>query len=99
MKPGETGDYRDKSDRTSEHRGASNGMRMWAAFRAAEVAEKPGIELTRMNRAETAEAVFVLAHRIKISKGVRKIPPPVPVNPESSPSPAPRKWLSVLKVP
>ena len=50
---------------------------------------RPEIELTRINSAETADAVFVFAQRIKISKGVRNMPPPVPVNPESSPSPAP----------
>ena len=50
---------------------------------------KPEIELARMKSAETAEAVLVLAQRIRITKGVKKIPPPTPVNPESRPSPAP----------
>ena len=49
----------------------------------------PAMEFTRINRAETAEAVFVLAHPINITKGDKNIPPPVPVRPDKSPRPAP----------
>jgi hypothetical protein len=45
----------------------------------------PAIEFTRMNTTEVAAAVFVGAQRMTIISGVRKIPPPVPVRPESSP--------------
>src|SRR5260370_41610585 len=58
---------------------------------------RPEIELTRMNSAETADAVFVFAQRMKIKIGVRKIPPPVPVNPESSPRPAPTETAMVFE--
>src|SRR5438445_8161755 len=50
---------------------------------------RPAIELTKINMAEMAEAVFVRAQCMKITSGVKKIPPPVPVRPESKPSPAP----------
>src|SRR3954454_25076527 len=50
---------------------------------------KPVAELTRINNAETAAAVLVRAQRISSSSGVRKIPPPVPVRPDSKPKPAP----------
>jgi len=66
-----------RADRTSEHAAASNGnANVGSCFVLLRLPRSPEIELTRMNRAETAEAVFVLAHRIKISKGVRKIRPP-----------------------
>ena len=50
---------------------------------------RPDSEFTSMNSAETAEAVLVRAQCIKIRSGVRKMPPPVPVNPASNPRPAP----------
>ena len=37
----------------------------------------------------TAAAVFVRAQRMRRRSGVKKIPPPVPVRPESKPRPAP----------
>ena len=53
---------------------------------------RPDAELSRMNGADTAAAVLVRPQRRKIRSGVRKIPPPVPVRPDSRPSspPAPR---------
>ena len=50
---------------------------------------KPEAEFTKIKSAETADAVFVFAHPIKIASGVKKIPPPVPVRPDKSPNPAP----------
>lgn len=50
---------------------------------------RPETELTKINSAETADAVFVRAHPINITSGVKKIPPPVPVKPAKSPNPAP----------
>ena len=50
---------------------------------------RPEAEFTRMKSAETAAAVLVRARRMSKSSGVRKMPPPVPVRPDSSPSPAP----------
>ena len=50
---------------------------------------RPAIELTRMNKAETAAALRIDAQRQNRSSGVRKIPPPVPVRPERKPMPAP----------
>src|SRR5262249_46361144 len=55
---------------------------------------KPAIELTKMNIAEIAEAVFVGAQWRIITTGVRKMPPPVPVSPERSPSPPPTTMAS-----
>src|SRR5260370_41665630 len=42
-----------------------------------------------MNSAETAAACRICAHRQNSRSGVRNIPPPVPVNPERNPRPAP----------
>src|SRR5260370_41984990 len=50
---------------------------------------KPAIEFTKMNNAETADACFVFAQFKKSKRGVRKIPPPVPVRPERNPMPEP----------
>lgn len=50
---------------------------------------RPDTEFAKINSAETAEAVFVLAHPINITSGVKNIPPPVPVRPDKSPNPAP----------
>src|ERR1035437_8233734 len=55
----------------------------------ARLPSRPEAEFTRMKRAETAAAVLVRAQRISRSSGVRKMPPPVPVRPESNPRPAP----------
>src|ERR1700736_972183 len=49
----------------------------------------PAMELTRMNNAETAAACRMWAHRKNKRRGVRKIPPPVPVRPERNPTAAP----------
>ena len=38
-----------------------------------------------MNRADTAAVFLTSAQRISSSKGVKKIPPPVPVNPDKKP--------------
>jgi hypothetical protein len=54
--------------------------------------DRPETELTKMNSAETADAVFVLAHPINMTSGVKKIPPPVPVKPAKSPNPAPTPY-------
>src|SRR5438046_9118484 len=50
---------------------------------------RPAIEYTHMKSAETAAACRMCAHRQKSRTGVRKIPPPVPVNPARKPRPAP----------
>src|SRR5207244_8761925 len=50
---------------------------------------RPAIEFTKINNAETADACFVFAHLEKRRRGVRKIPPPVPVRPERNPMPEP----------
>jgi hypothetical protein len=47
------------------------------------------MEFTKMNTEETAATVFVAAQRHRSINGVRNIPPPVPVRPESKPRPAP----------
>src|SRR5262249_31110313 len=48
---------------------------------AAKLPVSPASEFTRMNTALAADAIFVGAQRRRISTGVRKIPPPVPVSP------------------
>src|SRR6476661_5813716 len=50
---------------------------------------RPAIEFTKINNAETADACFVFAQLEKSKRGVRKIPPPVPVRPERNPMPEP----------
>jgi hypothetical protein len=50
---------------------------------------RPETEFTKTNNAETEDAVFVRAHPISITSGVKNIPPPVPVKPAKSPNPAP----------
>ncbi len=50
---------------------------------------KPAIEFTKINGAEIAAAVFVFAHFKKIKSGVKNIPPPTPIRPESNPRAAP----------
>ena len=42
-----------------------------------------------MKSAATPEVIRVVAHPIVNSNGLRKIPPPTPVSPASSPMPAP----------
>ena len=58
-------------------------------FVAVKLPARPETELTKINTAETADAVFVFAHPINIASGVKNIPPPVPVRPDKSPNPAP----------
>src|SRR5207302_8404201 len=50
---------------------------------------RPAIEFVKINNAETADACFVFAQLEKSRRGVRKIPPPVPVRPERNPMPEP----------
>src|SRR6184192_4454655 len=52
---------------------------------------RPAIEFAKINNAETADACFVFAQLEKSKRGVRKIPPPVPVSPERNPKPEDRK--------
>jgi hypothetical protein len=42
-----------------------------------------------MKHADAAAVCFALAHRQSTSKGLRKIPPPIPTIPEITPMPAP----------
>src|SRR5258708_37280235 len=51
---------------------------------------KPATELTRMNAAATPEVSFVVVQCISSSTGLRKMPPPTPVSPESIPMTAPK---------
>lgn len=46
---------------------------------------RPETELTRMNAAARLALSRMSAHRVKTSNGLRKMPPPVPVNPERNP--------------
>ena len=50
---------------------------------------KPEIELTRMNATATPDVSLVLAQFIMSSTGLKKMPPPTPVRPESKPITAP----------
>ena len=52
-----------------------NGMDCLALTKPA----RPAIEFTKINAADTADACFVFAQLEKSKRGVRKIPPPVPV--------------------
>src|SRR2546429_8422935 len=49
----------------------------------------PAIEFNKINNEKTADACFVFAQLEKSKRGVRKIPPPVPVSPERNPMPEP----------
>ncbi len=49
----------------------------------------PARELTRMKAAAMAALVRMLLQRRKSSNGLKKMPPPTPVIPETNPSPAP----------
>jgi len=49
----------------------------------------PEIELNRIKALDNPPAVRGPANPTKSNSGVRKIPPPVPVNPESKPKTAP----------
>src|SRR5204863_2042697 len=61
---------------------------------AVQFPSSPAMELTKMNMAEMADAVFVGAQWRKITSGVRKIPPPVPVSPDRSPKAPPMTTAS-----
>ena len=50
---------------------------------------RPEMEFKRIKAADTAAVCFVPAHPMNRIRGVRKIPPPTPTVPESSPIPAP----------
>lgn len=52
---------------------------------------KPAIELTKTKLADSPDDWRVSAHPITSKSGERKIPPPVPVNPESKPIAAPER--------
>src|ERR1041385_2704401 len=54
----------------------------------------PAIELTRMKGAATAEVCLVPAQPAISSSGLRKMPPPTPVSPESNPRPPPMSMAS-----
>src|SRR5438445_11814683 len=69
----------------AERTSANAGMDCLALTKPA----RPAIEFTRINNAETADACFVFAQLEKSKRGVRKIPPPVPVRPERNTMPAP----------
>jgi hypothetical protein len=43
------------------------------------------MELARINAADVPDVGRVPAHLVNSSRGLRKIPPPVPVSPDSSP--------------
>ena len=51
----------------------------------------PAIELTKMNKAETAAVFFISAQRISKMIGLKIIPPPIPIIPENNPITAPIK--------
>lgn len=55
---------------------------------------KPAIEFTRIKTTEAAAVAFTGAHFINKIKGVKKIPPPVPVRPAKNPIPAPEDTLT-----
>src|SRR5438270_2721183 len=69
----------------AERMNANAGMDCLALTKPA----RPAIEFTKMNNAETADACFVFAHLENRRRGVRNIPPPVPVRPERNPIPEP----------
>ena len=50
---------------------------------------RPAREFTKMKAAETPADSFAPAQFLNSNSGVRKMPPPDPVSPESSPIPAP----------
>ena len=52
----------------------------------------PAVEFTRMKAADTPPVSRISAQLAKISRGLRKMPPPVPVRPESRPMPRRRGW-------
>jgi hypothetical protein len=51
----------------------------------AKLPASPAVELTKMKAAEVPDVGRVPAQPVNSSKGLRKIPAPVPVNPESRP--------------
>src|SRR6266508_3792257 len=62
-----------------------------SAARLAGLPSRPAKELTQMNAAETAAVGLGSAQWARSRRGERKIPPPTPVSPESSPIAAPQK--------
>jgi hypothetical protein len=59
----------------------------------AKLPASPAMELTRMKAAEVPDVGRLPAQPVNSSKGLRKIPPPVPVNPESRPiAPPQARW-------
>jgi len=49
----------------------------------------PETELTKIKAAETAAVSFKLAHPKMIIRGLRIMPPPIPISPLKNPSKAP----------
>lgn len=62
------------------HSGSADGK----AFTLARFPASAAAELTRMNAAETPPVSRVSAHPVNRRRGLRKIPPPVPVSPTTS---------------
>ena len=54
----------------------------------------PAAELTKINGADTAAAAFGSAQRKNKINGVKKIPPPTPINPEINPIDAPTRTIT-----
>lgn len=54
---------------------------------------KPAIEFNRINALAQAAIRFELSHFIKCKIGERKIPPPIPTNPDKNPMPPPKALL------
>ena len=50
---------------------------------------KPAAELLRLIAADKPKVSLVPAHPIDSSNGLNTMPPPIPVNPDSSPIPTP----------
>ena len=57
--------------------------------------ERPEIELKNINAAAVPDACLTVVQPKKIISGDRKIPPPVPVKPESKPIKAPPKKATI----
>src|SRR5262249_37788548 len=62
--------------------------RVWAPPRAS-APRRPGREFTQMKAALTPAVRLASAQPFKIMTGERKMPPPTPTSPESSPTPPP----------
>src|SRR5712691_5639999 len=57
--------------------------------------KRPATELTRIKAAETLALWRGSAHPITRRSGLKKMPPPIPVSPETKPSPAPKSSASI----